>query len=67
MERVYAFTDEYASTAEKLRQKYFQKGEIKSKNVGTNHKRRRAIINEMQNMPFSVFAVCIDKKHAWKT
>lgn len=54
--------DEYASMAEKLRQKYFQKGEIKSKNVGTNHKRRQAIINEMQNMPFSIFAVCIDKK-----
>lgn len=54
--------DEYASMAENLRRKYFQKGEIKSKNVGSNHKRRQAIIRDMQDMPFSIFAVCIDKK-----
>ena len=54
--------DEYTSMAENIRQKYFQKGEIKSKNVGSNHKRRQAIIRDMQDMPFSIFAVCIDKK-----
>ena len=35
--------DEYTSMAESIRQKYFQKGEIKSKNVGSNNTSRHSI------------------------
>lgn len=54
--------EEYSKKAEDLRKKHFQTGEIKSKNVGPNHKRRQKILADMQDMPFNIFTVCIDKK-----
>jgi len=54
--------DSFAQQAEALRKKHFQTGEIKSSKIGKDHKRRLRILNDLQDMPFSVFSVCIDKK-----
>lgn len=53
---------EFNNQVESLRKMYFQSGEIKSKNVGKNHNRRKRIIDSLSNIPFSFFSVCIDKK-----
>ena len=52
----------YTEMAESLRKRHFQTGEIKSKSVGVNHKRRQRILADMQSMPFNIYTVCIDKK-----
>lgn len=54
--------NEYTEKAEALRKKHFQASEIKSKNVAGNHTRRQRILNDMADIPFEIFAVCIDKK-----
>lgn len=54
--------DSFAQQAEALRKKHFQTGEIKSSKIGKDHRRRLRILNDLQDMPFSVFSVCIDKK-----
>lgn len=45
-----------------IRQKYFQKGEIKSSKVGRNHTRRKLILDEIIKLPFRIFAFVVDKK-----
>ena len=55
--------EEYTQKAEALRKKHFQTGEIKSQKVAGNHNRRKRIIDDMADIPFSIFAVCIDKKN----
>ena len=52
----------YKEGAEKIREKHFQTGEIKSTKVGKNHERRLRILSELNTLPFKIFAVCIDKK-----
>lgn len=47
---------------EKIRVKHFQKGEIKSSNIGKNHERRKRILADLLQLPFSVFTVVIDKR-----
>lgn len=54
--------NEYTEKAEALRKKHFQTGEIKSQKVGSNHYRRKQIIDDLVDIPFSFFSVCIDKK-----
>ena len=54
--------DSFAQQAEVLRKKHFQTGEIKSSKIGKDHKRRLRVLADLQDMPFSVFSVCIDKK-----
>ncbi len=57
--------DESELVTEKLeavRVKYFQKGEIKSNKVGDNHKRRQLILNALQEINFSIYAVVVDKE-----
>ena len=56
------YLDEFRAGAEALRKKEFQSGEIKSKTTGNNHKKRMRILEEMLELPFTVFSVCIDKK-----
>ena len=55
--------EKYTQKAEALRKKHFQTGEIKSQKVAGNHNRRKRIIDDMADIPFSIFAVCIDKKN----
>ena len=46
---------------EKIRQKYFQTGEMKSQKIATNHKRRETILQELTKLNFSIYAVVVDK------
>lgn len=54
--------EEFREKAEVLRKKRFQTGEIKSIKVGSDHARRQKILVDMNDIPFSVFSVCISKK-----
>ena len=53
---------ELRSKVETLRKKYFQTGEMKSSKIGKNHKRRKTILAELKNLPFSIFSVVFDKR-----
>ena len=46
---------------EKIRQKFFQTGEMKSQKIATNHKRRETILQELTKLNFSIYAVVVDK------
>ncbi|QES89108.1 DUF3800 domain-containing protein [Rhizosphaericola mali] len=52
----------FESQVEKIREKYFQKGEIKSSKVGANYSRRIKILNALLELNFSIYAVVIDKQ-----
>jgi len=53
---------ELADKTDVIRQKYFQKGEIKSSKVGRNHAKRKLILDEIIKLPFRIFAFVVDKK-----
>lgn len=46
---------------EEIREKHFQKGEMKSSKVGNDHARRRKILTDLMKLPFHIFVVIIDK------
>jgi len=52
--------------AEGIRQKYFQTGEMKSSSVGSNHRRRAKILNELINLDFNIYSVVINKEKIYK-
>lgn len=53
----------FRSAAETIRERYFQKGEIKSKSVGTkNRKRRLEILRAMAEVGYRGYALVIDKE-----
>lgn len=52
----------FTSKTEALRVKHFQTGEIKSSKIAGEHNRRLRILSELQDIPFSIFSVCVDKK-----
>lgn len=58
---------DFEKGAESLRKKHFQTGEIKSTKIGKDHKRRLRILADLQDIPFSIFSVCIDKKMCLET
>lgn len=43
-------------------QRYFTTGTIKPKVVGTNHKLRKLILEDMLEAPFQIFALVVDKR-----
>ena len=47
---------------ERIRQKHFQTGEIKSSHIGKNHERRKRVLADLLTPPFSIFSVIIDKR-----
>lgn len=51
---------------EDIRKKYFQTGEIKSSHIGNNHKRRKVIINAIQNLPFKLYVFVADKRKIYE-
>lgn len=53
------------NTLEQIRKKYFQTGEIKSNKVGSNHTRRMLILQEINKLEFSIFAVVVNKKELY--
>lgn len=50
------------SGLEIIRKKHFQTGEIKSKKVADNHKRRLTILNELCSLDFNIYALVVDKQ-----
>lgn len=52
----------YVQKAEAFRKKHFQTGEIKSSKIGKDHHRRLKVLSDLEDIPFSFFSVCIDKK-----
>ena len=57
----YKDLDEFYLEVEKIRSKYFQKGEIKSSKIKDNHKRRLLILKEIVNLKFNIYSVVVDK------
>lgn len=51
---------------ENIRKKYFQTGEMKSVKVGTNHKRRICILQEIKQLPLSIFSFVCDKRKIYE-
>lgn len=47
---------------EKIREKHFQTGEMKSLKVGKNHNRRKRILADLIKLPFTIFPIIINKK-----
>ncbi len=54
------------SQAEIIRKKYFQKGEMKSSSVRSNHKRRRKLIDDLMKLPFKIFSLVVDKRRIYE-
>lgn len=50
---------------ETIRKKFFQTGEMKSKNIGPNHKRRKAVLRELNKLNYVIYAVVVDKRKLW--
>lgn len=50
------------NSVEEIRERFFQKGEIKSKNVGNNHKRRLLILKELVKLDFNILLLVVDKQ-----
>lgn len=48
--------------AEKIRAKYFQTGEMKSKGISSDHVRRKRILGELMTLPFNIFVFVADKQ-----
>lgn len=53
--------DAVRDAAEKIRQHYFQTGEMKSKKVGKDHARRCKILTEILELDMTIFPVVISK------
>lgn len=51
---------------EVVRRRYFQKGEIKSSKIKSNHRRRKVILNELKKLPFHIFALVCDKRRIFE-
>lgn len=51
---------------EDVRKRNFQTGEMKSKKVSANHKRRTKILDELRKLPFQVFAFVCDKRKIYE-
>lgn len=47
---------------ETIRKRYFQTGEIKSRKVGDDHRRRQLILQELVKLNFSIYALVTDKE-----
>ncbi|GHV64589.1 hypothetical protein FACS1894199_03220 [Bacteroidia bacterium] len=50
---------------ERVRKKYFQMGEMKSQKIGANHNRRVTILQELNNLNYSIYAVVVDKRELY--
>ena len=52
---------EMETSAEKISKKYFGNGEMKSKSIGKNHRRRTDVMNDIIKLPFKAYVFVIDK------
>lgn len=46
---------------ERVRKKHFRSGEMKSRNVANNHKRRQLILRDLLNIDFKIYSLVVDK------
>lgn len=53
--------DYVVAEVEKIRKQHFQAGEIKSKKVATNHKRRKEILSQILKLPVRYIVLVVDK------
>lgn len=51
---------------DRIRQAYFQKGEIKSLKVSSNNKRRKIILKELIKLDFKIFTLVVDKRKIYE-
>lgn len=49
-----------------IKNKFCSGGEIKSSNIGSNHKRRLKILQEIELLPFRYYAQIINKERIYK-
>lgn len=49
-----------------VRAKYFQTGEMKSSQIGSDHKRRRAILSNIAQLDFHFYSIIIEKEAVYK-
>jgi biotin operon repressor len=47
---------------ERIRSRHFQKSEMKSSKVGSNHKRRKIILQKISGLDFQIYAFVFDKR-----
>jgi hypothetical protein len=47
---------------ERIRKKYFQNGEMKSKGIGENDARRKLVLTDLVKMDFHIFSFIVDKR-----
>lgn len=55
-----------SESAEAIRKRFFQTGEMKSSKIGKNHIRRRLILNAFKELPFRIFALVVDKRKIYQ-
>ena len=51
---------------ELVRQKYFQKGEMKSSKIGNNHKRRLKVLEQLKDLPYNIYLFVADKRKIYE-
>jgi len=61
----YEDLEEFYAEAEKIRSKYFQKGEIKSSKIKDNHKRRLLVLRDIVKLKFNIYSVVVDKSQLY--
>lgn len=47
---------------ERIREKHFQMGEMKSSRVGSNNQRRKKILDDLLDLPYKIYAFICDKE-----
>ena len=57
---------EVNDAVQKIRDKYFPNGEIKSSKIGKDHRKRIAILNELKPLPFKIFVLVCDKRKIYE-
>lgn len=57
---------EVEASLEIIRQRHFQTGEMKSSKVGSNHPRRKRILDELIGLPFNVYLYVVDKRKIYE-
>lgn len=54
--------EQVISSVEKIRKQYFQNGEMKSRQIGSNHKRRKTILDQLLLLPIRYIILVVDKE-----
>jgi len=55
--------DKAINGVEEISRKYFSYGEVKSSLIGSKHRRRSAILRDLVDIPFTYYALIVNKRH----